>query len=311
MHNKRTVITGGAGFIGSNLADELALDNEVIIIDDLSTGKIDNIKSILKKSNIQFIRGCVTDLNLLETSFKGVDYVFHQAAITSVIRSIEDPELTNDVNIRGTLNVLLAAMHQNIKKVIFASSSAVYGNAPTVPKTEKMNPMPVSPYAVTKLAGEHYCRIFENIYHIPCACLRYFNVYGPRQNPKSKYSAVIPKFIESVSKKKSPSIFGDGKQTRDFVFVKDVVAANILAANSEVSGVFNIGTGITITMSELAQLVIELIGEKFEPTYKKQRPGDIRHSLADISRAKSFGYIPKYSLREGLRETINQFHMNP
>ena len=211
-------------------------------------------KASLKKATFNLFVGCVTDLNLLETTFKGVDYVFHQAAITSVIRSIEDPELTNNVNIHGTLHVLLAAMHQNIKKVIFASSSAVYGNAPTVPKTEKMNPISVSPYAVTKLAGEHYCRIFDNIYHIPCTCLRYFNVYGPRQDPKSKYSAVIPKFIENVFKKKSPSIFGDGKQTRDFVFVKDVVDANILAANSEVSGVFNVGTGKTITMSELASV---------------------------------------------------------
>ena len=309
MQNMRTVITGGAGFIGSNLADELARENEVIIIDDLSTGKIKNMKSILEKDNVRFIRGSVTNLHLLETTFRNVDYVFHQAAVTSVLRSLEEPEAVNNVNINGTLNVLLAAIRNSIKKVIFASSSAVYGDVPTLPKREKMNAIPASPYAVTKLTGEYYCRVFEKIYRIPTVCLRYFNVYGPRQDPDSRYAAVIPKFIERVSRGKPPIIFGDGKQTRDFVFIKDVVAANIMVADTNVTGVFNIGTGRTITMSELARLIIDIVGVRVEPNYKKRRPGDIRHSMADISRARVFGYSPRYGLREGLQETINQFQV--
>ena len=307
MRNMKTVITGGAGFIGSNLADELAKENEVIIIDDLSTGKMNNIKSAIVENNVRFIQGSVTDLHLLETVFQEVDYVFHQAAITSVPRSLEDPEGTNNVNINGTLNVLLASARAKVKKVIYASSSAIYGNSPTMPKREKMTPNPSSPYAVTKLSGEYYCQVFEKIHQIHTVCLRYFNVYGPRQDPNSRYAAVIPKFIEQILQGNPPVIYGDGMQTRDFIFVRDVVDANILAAEAQATGIFNIGTAKTITISELVKLIIELTGAGVEAVYKSRRTGEVRHSMADITRARTFGFNPRYDLNCGLRETIDQF----
>ena len=306
--DKRVLITGGAGFIGSHLVDELARRGYyVIILDDLSTGKMENIELLLKKENAEFIQGSITDLPLLQKLFQGVDYVFHQAALPSVLRSVEDPLSTNKVNITGTLNVLLAARDNNTKKVIYASSSSVYGNTPTLPKTEDMVPHPQSPYTVTKLAGEYYCQVFYQVYGLPTVCLRYFNVYGPRQNPNSQYAAVIPRFIQRVLGDKPPIIFGDGEQTRDFTFVKDAVEANILAAESDATGVFNIGKGESISINRLAELIIELVGKGVKPVHREPRPGDIRHSLADISKAKAFGYDPNYNLEEGLRETIGRF----
>jgi len=299
------IVTGGAGFIGSHLAEELARRGyHVTILDDISTGKVENVEPLLKKERVEFIRGSITDPPLLQKLFKGTDYVFHQAAITSVPRSIDDPEVSHEVNETGTLKVLLAARDSSISKVIYASSCAVYGDTQTLPVTEDTAPNPQSPYAVTKLAGEYYCRIFHEVYGLPTVCLRYFNVYGPRQDSRSQYAAVIPKFIKSVYEKSPPVIFGDGEQTRDFVFVKDVVEANILAAESNATGIFNIGRGESMTINQLAKLAIKLMGNDIEPVHTKPQPGDIRHSLADISKAKTFGYSPKYSLEEGLRETI-------
>ena len=309
MKNKKVVITGGCGFIGSNLAEELSKNNEVIIIDDLSTGKITNIKDLLKKENVKFIEGSITDLNLLQDIFKDVDYVFHQAAIPSVPRSIKDPLSTNNANINGTLNVLIAARDNSVKKVIYACSSSVYGDTPTLPKKESMTPTPLSPYAITKLIGEYYCKVFNSIYNLPTVSLRYFNVYGPRQDPSSEYAAVIPKFIKRVLNNEPPIIYGDGEQTRDFTFVKDVVRANVLAAESSKTGAFNIGSGKRVTINNLAKMIINLVGkDDLKPIHDKPRQGDVKHSLADISLAKeNIDYEPEYDLHKGLEETIKWY----
>lgn len=305
---EKVIVTGGAGFIGSHLAEELARRGyQVTILDDLSTGEMENIKELLKKGSVQFIQDSITNFSLLKELFQGAIYVFHQAALPSVPRSVKDPLAANEVNITGTLNVLLAARDNKVRKVVYASSSSVYGDTPTLPKKEDMVPHPQSPYAVSKLAGEHYCRVFQEVYGLATACLRYFNVYGPRQNPDSQYAAVIPRFIRWASEGSPLIIFGDGEQTRDFTFIADAVEADILAAESNASGVFNIGRGKSITINELAKLVIKLTGNNVEPVHQEPREGDIRHSLADISKAKTLGYEPRYNLEEGLEET-RKFH---
>lgn len=308
MVNKRVVVTGGAGFIGSHLADELVKRGYgVVILDDLTTGKTENIVELLKKGNAEFIQGSITDATLLQKIFEGALYVFHQAALASVPRSLEDPTKTNEVNITGTLNVLIAARDNKVQNVIYASSSSVYGDTPTLPKNEQMTPRPESPYAVTKLAGEYYCRVFQEIYGFKTTCLRYFNVYGPRQDPGSEYSAVIPRFIQQVISNEAPVIFGDGEQTRDFTFIKDVVEANILAAETGASGIYNIGRGERITVNELAKRIITVAGKDMEPIHREAKAGDVKHSLADISAAESFGYQPRYSIEAGLKETFDWF----
>ena len=307
----RIVITGGAGFIGSNLAEVLALapNNEVCVVDDLSTGRVENIPIA---SGIEFIKGSITDLQLMNEVLADADFVFHQAALPSVQRSIEDPAHTNEVNIRGTLNVLMAARDAGVKKVIYASSSSVYGDTPELPKREGMTPNPLSPYAVTKLVGEYYCKVFNDVYGLNTISLRYFNVYGPRQDPHSEYAAVIPRFVSRVLKGEPPIIYGDGQQTRDFTFVKDVVNANILAMKSDATGVYNIASGRRISIQGLATLITRLTGRDrdVEPVFDKPRKGDVRHSLADISRARAdMGYKPEYSLERGLEETIRWFKL--
>ena len=302
---KRVVVTGGAGFIGSHLAEELVKQGyHVTIIDDLSSGNTVNIELLLKNGNVEFIQGSITDLPLLRQLFQGVGYVFHQAAIASVSRSVDDPQTSHQSNVTGTLNILLAARDSGVSKVISASSSSVYGDNPILPLKEDMLPSPQSPYAVTKLAGEYYCHAFHQVYALPTISLRYFNVYGPRQDPESQYAAVVPRFIGHVSQGSPPVIFGDGEQTRDFTFVKDVVAANILAAKSDAVGVYNIGEGESISINHLADSIVKLLGSNIKPIYDKPRPGDIRHSLADISKARAIGYEPSYSLEAGLEETI-------
>ncbi|HJH27952.1 MAG TPA: GDP-mannose 4,6-dehydratase [Methanophagales archaeon] len=308
----KIIITGGAGFIGSNIAEELSKekDNEIIIVDDLSTGKMANLRKFNRSTNVNFVRGSITDLNLLKGIFKGVDYVFHQAAIPSVPRSVKDPIASNNANVNGTLNVLVAARDCNVKKVVYASSSSVYGDTPELPKREDMTPNPLSPYAVTKLLGEYYCNVFNDIYGLKTVSLRYFNVYGPRQDPYSDYAAVIPKFINRVSENKPPGIYGNGEQTRDFTFVKDVVKANILAAKGDADGVYNIANGNRISINALANVIMALIGNNLTPIHDDPREGDVKHSLADISEAKkNLGYEPAYSLEEGLRETIEWFNL--
>lgn len=309
MKNKKIVVTGGAGFIGSNLARHLSNEkNHVVVIDNLSTGHLENIQDLIAAEKVEFIKGSITELNVLQDVFKGFDYVFHEAALPSVPRSIKEPVLTNQVNINGTLNVLVAAKDTGVKKVIYASSSSVYGDTPTLPKQESMIPNPLSPYAVGKLAGEYYCQVFTRVYGLPTVALRYFNVYGPHQDPASEYAAVIPKFVSRVLNHQHVVIYGDGEQTRDFTFVSDVVRANILAAESKISGVFNMAGGKRITLNDLAQTIMMLCKNKEDIVYEDVRPGDIKHSLADISKAKKgFGYIPEYDITEGLKETIKWF----
>jgi UDP-glucose 4-epimerase len=304
MTNRKVVITGGAGFIGANLTEELAANNNVMITDNLSVGKKENVTDLLRE-NVKFVEGSIGDLSLLKRLFRNIDFVFHLAAISSVPRSIENPLATNETNVTGTLNVLLAARDSGVKKVIYASSTAVYGDTLTLPQREEMMPNPQSPYATTKLVGEYYCQVFQAVYGLPTVSLRYFNVYGPKQDPDSDYAAVIPRFIKTVSEGKPLIIFGDGEQTRDFVFVSDVVQANILAAESDVTGVFNIGQGQRVTISELARQVIHIMNKDVGIIHQDPRVGDIRHSLADISKARLFGYEPQYDLQRGLRETIS------
>jgi len=308
LKNKCIIITGGAGFIGSNLVRALEKYNTVKVIDNLSTGYLKNIKDLINNTKIEFIKGNITNLNFLQKTFKDVDYVFHLAAIPSVPRSIINPIKSNHANINGTLNVLIAAKDNNVKKVIYSSSSSVYGDTPTLPKKEDMKPCPLSPYAVGKLTSEYYCQVFTEVYYLPTICLRYFNVYGPHQDKKSEYAAVIPKFITSVLNNNSPVIFGNGKQTRDFTFVKDAVNANILAAESKETGVFNIAYGKRISINKLAKSIMNIIGKQIKPKYTAPRSGDILHSLADISKAKrKLGYVPKIEIKEGLEETITWF----
>ncbi|MDP3104298.1 MAG: SDR family oxidoreductase [Candidatus Methanoperedens sp.] len=307
MKNKKVMVTGAAGFIGSHLAEELADNNEVTIIDDLSTGKIENIKELVKRKNVKFIKGSITDYNLLQNGMKDLDYIFHQAALPSVPRSIEDPQGSNEANVTGTLNVLTAAKDSGIKKVICASSSSVYGDTPTLPKSESMPVNPLSPYAVTKATGEFYCNVFQDIYGLKTASLRYFNVFGPRQDPNSQYAAVIPKFINDIMNNEPPVIFGDGEQSRDFSYIRHVVDANILACGSDKTGIFNIAGGRSITINQLVDMINEILGKDIEPVYKEPRPGDIKHSRADISMARTFGYKPESDFKEELKETIRWF----
>jgi len=302
---KKVVVTGGAGFIGSHLAEELAAQGyAVVILDDFSTGRKENIASLRQKKNVEFVQGSITDLSGLQKLFGGIDCVFHQAAMARVPRSIEDPTTVNQVNITGTLNVLVAARDQGVKKVVFASSSSVYGDAATLPQREDMIPSPLSPYALTKLTGEHYGIIFKQLYGLSTVCLRYFNVYGPGQDPHSQYAMVIPAFIDRAANNLPPVIHGDGEQSRDFTFIGDVVKANILAAESTAEGVYNIGSGRSITIKQLAEKIIQLMRKDLKPLHDKPRPGDVRHALADISRAKSFGYEPEWSLEDGLKKLI-------
>lgn len=302
------VVTGGAGFIGSHIADNLSKNHEVVILDNLFSGKIENIKHLLEKKNVEYIQGSITIPALLEDVFQGADGIFHQAAIPSVPRSIANPVATNEANITGTLNVLVAARDTGVKKVVFASSSSVYGDTPTLPKKVEMNPSPKSPYAVSKLTGEYYCQVFHEVYGLRTVSLRYFNVFGPRQDPKSEYAAVIPKFITRILNREPPVIYGDGQQTRDFTFVKDVVQANVKAMQSDAQGVFNVAYQQRITLLELADMIMEYTGVRVTPLHEPPRPGDVRDSLADISGAqKGFKYSPNYTIKTGLQETIEWF----
>ena len=300
------VVTGGAGFIGSHIAEALAESHDVCIIDNFSNGKPENLNDM--PGSVEIVRGSISDLTLLEKTFEGTDGIFHHGAIASVNQSIHNPSATHETNCTGTLNVLLAARDCGVSKVIFASTSAVYGNEPVLPKREDMIPVPLSPYAVSKLTGEYYCKVFSELYDLKTISLRYFNVFGPRQDPTSDYSAVIPKFITRLINNKSPIIFGDGKQTRDFIYVKDVVRANILAMQSPVTGNFNIGSGERIDLNKLAFVLADVMNIHHSPIYEKARDGDIRDSVADISHARKFlGFTPQFTLEAGLKDTVESF----
>ncbi len=278
------------------------------MLDNLSTGHIENIEPLLNEGRISFVQGSVTDLPLLQRVFAGADGVFHQAALPSVQRSVENPMATHEANVTGTLNVLIAARDCGVRKVVMASSSSVYGNTPVLPKREDMVPAPLSPYAVSKLADEHYCRVFSDLYGLSTVCLRYFNVFGPRQDPNSQYAAVIPHFLAWILNRQPPVIDGDGEQTRDFTYVKNVVQANIKSMQSDAQGAFNIACGERTSINALARTIMDLTGIDLEPVHRERRAGDVRDSLADITRAReAFGYDPVYSLEEGLEETIRWF----
>jgi nucleoside-diphosphate-sugar epimerase len=303
------LVTGGAGFIGSNIAEELVKKGySVKIIDNFLTGKRENIFSFLDK--IELVEGDIRDYDACRRALEGVDFVLHQAALPSVPRSIEDPLLTTDINIKGTLNILLASREAKVKGFVFASSAAVYGDNPIVPKKEGNVGNPLSPYALSKLVGEKYCWIFSQIFGLSTVCLRYFNIFGPHQDPSSQYASAIPNFISRMLKGESPTIFGDGEQSRDFVYVSNVVEANILASKAQgVSGeVFNIGCGEGTTVNSLVLKLNEILKEEISPSYAEPRPGDIRHSSADISKAKKMlKYEPLVPFGKGLEETIRWY----
>jgi len=309
LKGKRIVITGGAGFIGSNLARALsAHNNQVIVIDDLSSGKYHNIKDLIETKTIAFIQGSVTDYALLRKVLSDdIDAVFHLAAIASVPQSIHNPLTTNKVNVTGTLNVLQASKENAIKKMIFSSSCAVYGNPSggNLPLKESAPVHPVSPYATSKLVGEQYCSLYNTLYNLQTTCLRYFNVYGPHQNPSSEYAAVIPKFMHNMLQDRPLVIYGTGEQTRDFIFVSDVVDANILAANHNVTGIFNIGSGEQVSIANLAHLIMKAGNAQAKLAYTDKQHGDIQSSQADISRAQEkLHFQPRINLSKGLAETM-------
>lgn len=296
------LVTGGAGFIGSHIVDRLVSEGQTVrILDDLSTGSMGNIEHVL--DHVEFIRGDVSDLETVRNSMAGVDYVFHEAAIASVAESVADPVGSNAVGITGTLNVLCAARDVGVRRVVYASSAAVYGNEPTLPKTETMPLDPMSPYAITKLTGEHYMRVFSELYDLETVALRYFNVYGIRQDPSSEYSGVIAIFASAISGGRIPVVYGDGLQSRDFVYVGDVVEANMVACHVDgISGkVFNVGSGQSSTILDLIANLSSILGSGLSPVFGESRLGDVRHSLSDISKAgKMLGFRPSVSMREGL-----------
>jgi len=303
------LVTGGAGFIGSHLVEYLEKRGEKVrVLDNLSTGKMENIEDFTER--IDLIKGDVRDRKTCEEAVKGVDFVLHQAAVCSVPRSIEDPVATNETNIDGTLNLLIAAKEARVKRFVCASSSSVYGETEVLPKVETMNTAPSSPYGVTKHVQESYCKVFYKVYGLETVCLRYFNVYGPKQDPYSPYSAVIPSFIRSLLRDESPIIYGDGEQTRDFTFVNDCIQANWEACYAQGigGGVFNIATGKRISINQLYRELLNLLGKEMSPVYASPRRGDIIHSLADITMAKAkMGYSPRFDIGTGLKKSLQWY----
>ena len=304
LRGKKIIITGGAGFIGSNLARSLCYENDVVILDNLSTGEYSNVMDIM--NDVTFIQEDITNLEALRRSFEGGDYVLHQAALPSVQRSVDDPITSNKNNVDGTLNVLVASRDCGVKRVVFASSSSIYGDDPALPKVETFQPNPQSPYAVTKLAGEYYCKVFHDIYGLETFSLRYFNVFGPGQSPESQYAAVVPKFVKAIKSGQRP--YGDGEQSLDFTYVENVVMANVLACEAPRAAgeAINIGSGERVTLNRLLDDLREILQSEIEPIYADPRTGDVRYSLADISRAKELlGCEPRYSLRKGLEKMLS------
>lgn len=305
----RYLVTGGAGFIGSNTVDELVQrGHSVVVLDDLSGGKEDNLAEVRNK--ITIIKGSITDIEVVRKAMHEAEYVLHLGARTSVPRSVKDPLETNRINIEGTLNVLVAAKEMKVKRVVFAASSSAYGETPTLPKAETMQPQPISPYGVTKYVGELYGQAFLRCYGLETVSLRYFNIFGPRQDPSSPYSGVLAKFCTAFLEDTEPVVFGDGEQTRDFTFVDNAVHANLLACEApNVAGkVFNVGCGDRISLNEVLQTLQKITGKTLETKYEPPRDGDIRDSQADISQARAFlGYDPKVGFEEGLKLTYDWY----
>ncbi|HWN75621.1 MAG TPA: SDR family oxidoreductase [Candidatus Udaeobacter sp.] len=305
----RYLVTGGAGFIGSNTVDELVRRGHgVVVLDDLSSGKEDNLAEV--RSKITFMKGSITDIEVVQKAMVQADYVIHLAARTSVPRSVKDPVDTNRINVDGTLNILVAARDNKVKRVVFAASSSAYGDTPTLPKSEDMQPLPISPYGVSKYVGELYAQTFGRCYGLENVSLRYFNIFGPRQDPDSPYSGVLSRFSTAFLDSTPPVVFGDGEQTRDFTYVDNAVQANILAceAPSASGRTFNIGTGHAVSLNQVLQMLQNASGKTLETKYEPSREGDIRDSLADIRLAKEFlGYEPTVLFEEGLERTYSWY----
>ena len=305
----KMLVTGGAGFIGSNLVRRLVLDGQSVrVLDNFATGRRENLSDVL--GDVELVEGDIQSYERVHHAVKGCDLVFHQAALPSVPRSVQDPLTSNAANVIGTLNVLLAARDEGVRRVVFASSSSTYGPSAELPKQEQMPALPISPYAVAKLAAEGYCRSFHEVYGLETVALRYFNVFGPRQDPLSHYAAVIPKFILAFLEDRRPVVHGDGEQSRDFSYVDNAVEANLLAAAAkDVAGkTFNIACGERITLNDILGELRDLTGKQIEATYEDPRPGDLRHSLADISAAREqLGYKPGVGVRDGLQRTLDWY----
>jgi UDP-N-acetylglucosamine 4-epimerase len=314
ISSKKFLVTGGAGFIGSNIVEYLLKHQagKVVVLDNLSTGFEANLTPYFPLKNFEFIKGDICNLNDCHTSCEGIDYVFHQAALGSVPRSIKDPIATHNVNATGFLNVLIAARDAKVKRIVYASSSSVYGDSKILPKVEEQIGKQLSPYAVSKMTNELYGGIFSKTYNMEIVGLRYFNIFGPRQNPKGEYAAAIPLFINALLNNEPPAINGDGEQTRDFTFVANAVQANIKAMLAEKLNpegmIFNIAVGERVSLNNLIEILKDLTGSKVQQTYRAERSGDIRDSLADITKAKKLlGYDPKYKIGDGLKLTLNWF----
>ncbi|MDH7598824.1 MAG: SDR family oxidoreductase [Sedimentisphaerales bacterium] len=309
---QRFLVTGGAGFIGSNITRRLVEDGHFVrVVDNLSTGKKANLAGVLDK--IEFIEADMGDPDVARDVMQGIDIVLHQGALPSVPRSIEDPAATHRHCVDATFTLLMAARQAGIKRFVYAASSSAYGDSATLPKVESMPPNPLSPYAVGKLAGEYYCAVFSQVYGLQTISLRYFNVFGPNQDPTSQYAAAIPAFVTAILKGQRPTVYGDGEQTRDFTYIDDVVHANILAAQApKTSGeVVNIACGQAISINRIISLINQILGTDIRPIYAPPRPGDVRHSLADISRARELlGYKPIVMFEQGLRQAIEWYRNN-
>jgi len=310
----RYLVTGGAGFIGSNLTRALlSAGHHVRVLDSFLTGKRENLAGLAETCGDAFelMEGDIRDSTAVRKATGGIDYVLHQGALPSVPRSVADPVLTNEINVAGTVNVLVASRDAGVRRVVFAASSSAYGDTPELPKRESMTPNPKSPYAAQKLAGEHYMRIFHEVFGLETVSLRYFNVFGPRQDPQSMYAAVIPRFITCVLQGEPPTVYGDGRQTRDFTYIDNVIQANLAACaapKAACGGVFNIACGERVSLLDILEIVYGLVGKRVEPKFEPSRPGDVRDSLADISRAREIvGFNPKVPFREGLRTTFDWF----
>jgi len=300
------LVTGGAGFIGSNIVRELVTRGETVrVLDNFSTGRRENLAGV--RDDIELIVGDLRDLDACRRAVKSVDYVLHEGAIPSVQRSVDDPFTSNDANVNGTLNLLIAARGAGVRRMVYASSSSVYGDSPTLPKHEDMLPCPKSPYAVSKLSAEYYCQVFTEVYSLETVSLRYFNVFGPCQDPTSQYSAVIPLFVTAMLAGKSPVVYGDGLQSRDFTYVSNNVEANLLATTAPgIAGqVFNVACGKRFTLLELIAMLNDILGTHIEPVFAAPRPGDVKHSLADIRHARErMGYTVDVDFETGLERTV-------
>ena len=305
----RFLVTGGAGFIGSNICRKLISQNCFVrIVDNLLTGKKSNLSDIIDK--IEFIEADMGDEQVANAAMKDIDVVLHQGALPSVPLSVDNPAATHKHCVDATFTLLLAARDSGVKRFVYAASSSAYGDTPTLPKIESMLPVPLSPYAVGKLVGEYYCSVFYQVYNLETISLRYFNVFGPYQNPKSQYAAAIPAFVTSILKNESPVIYGDGEQSRDFTYIDNVVEANLLAARAEKTQgqVVNIACGLAVTVNEIIDMINHSLNKEIKPIYTDPRPGDVKHSLADITAAqKLLGYKPEVSFELGLQKAINWY----